>query len=434
MKVVYDAFEGRYSDNPRALYERLRRSRRGAEHVWLCDPLYEAGFPSAVRTVPFDGAQARAALESADLVISNTHIELDWVKKPGSIYLQTWHGTPLKRIHNDVLWAPEGKLAELDRDVARWDYLISPNEVSTPRLREAFAFTGEVLEVGYPRNDILCSAEAPAVRARVRAALGIPDDVTAVLYTPTWRDDEFYADGTPNVEVALDVDAFVRRLGPRQWLLPRLHYKVTNRSEPMDRDGVVDVSRYPDAHELYLAADVMITDYSSTMFDFAITGKPMLFYAYDLESYRDSLRGFYFDFQPLAPGPVLETTGEVIDALQNLDEVIHRYSDRYLAFRRLFTHLDDGHATDRLRWLYTEPRRLPQLSGRLTAPRRSRSRRSTRSVPAGVDSAFYAQPHGDQQGRHGPLEHPPGQDRGQGRGEEDEGVHPRGPHVQRLGG
>src|SRR3712207_4483149 len=241
------------------------------------------------------GPGARAALESADLIIANTHIELDWVKKPGAVYLQTWHGTPLKRIHNDVLWAPEGRLAYLDLDVQRWDYLISPNEISTPRLRDAFGFTGEVLAVGYPRHDVLSPPEADVVRARVRGQLGIPDDVTAVLYTPTWRDDEYFADGTPNVQLALDVDAFTRVLGPQQWLLPRLHYMVTDRSEPLDREGVVDVSWYPDVHELYLAADVMITDYSSTMFDFAITGKPMLFYTYDLEHYRDTLRGFYFD-------------------------------------------------------------------------------------------------------------------------------------------
>jgi len=364
MNVVYDSFEGRYSDNPRALYERRFRSSSRDQHVWLCDPLHASGFPADVATVPHQGPEARAALEAADLIISNTHIELDWVKKPGAVYLQTWHGTPLKRIHNDVLWAPEGKLDELDRDVARWDYLLSPNEVSTPRLRDAFAFGGKILEVGYPRNDVLTSAAAPMVRARVRAELGIPDDVTAVLYTPTWRDDEFYADGTPNVELALDVDAFVRELGPGYALLPRLHYKVTNRAEPIDRAGVVDVSRYPDVHELYLAADVMITDYSSTMFDFAITGKPLLFFAYDLESYRDSLRGFYFDLEPLAPGPIVQTTDQVIATLQDLPQVQQRYLRRYDKFRRLFTHLEDGHAGDRLQWLYDQASWVPELSGR----------------------------------------------------------------------
>lgn len=364
MEVVYDSFAGRYSDNPRALYERRFWSSSRDSHTWLCDPEHAAGFPAEVTTVPHGSAEAVAALEAADLVIANTHIELNWSKKPGSVYLQTWHGTPLKRIHNDVLWAPDGRLAELDRDVARWDYLLSPNTISTPRLREAFGFEGEILETGYPRNDVLSSPNAPALRAQVRAALGIADDVTAVLYTPTWRDDEFHADGTPDVELALDVDAFVREMGPGYVLLPRLHYLVTNRAEPVQHAGVVDVSRYPDVHELYLAADVMITDYSSTMFDFAITGKPLLFFAYDLESYRDSLRGFYFDLEPLAPGPIMQTNHQVLAALKDLDGVRVSYRRPYRRFQKLFTHLEDGHASDRLQWVYGQSSRQPQLSGR----------------------------------------------------------------------
>jgi CDP-glycerol glycerophosphotransferase len=353
VKVVYDAFEGRYSDNPRALYERMRlQAEPGDSHIWLCDPRYADGFPLGVETVPHGTPAARDALEAADLVVANTHLDFPWDKKPGAVYLQTWHGTPLKRIHHDVLWAPEGILPRLDQDVARWDYLLSPNAVSTPRLRDAFGFRGEVLEVGYPRNDILTSPAAPVTRARVRAALGIPDGVTAVLYTPTWRDDEFYADGTPKAALALDVEAFERELGRGYRLLPRLHYKMTDRGETLQSDAVVDVSRHPDVHELYLAADVMITDYSSTMFDFAITGKPLLFFAYDLQSYRDSVRGFYFDLEPLSPGPLLRTSDQVLAALKDLDTVRDQYAAPYAEFQRLFAHLDDGHAGERLEWLF----------------------------------------------------------------------------------
>jgi CDP-glycerol glycerophosphotransferase len=131
-------------------------------------------------------------------------------------------------------------------------------------------------------------------------------------------------------------------------LLLRLHYFVSGRLPAITRPGVHDVSLHPDVSELYLAADVMITDYSSTMFDFAITGKPLLFYTYDLAAYRDSLRGFYFDFEPLAPGPLLETTPELIGALQDVESVSDRYADRYAAFRERFCHLEDGHATDRV--------------------------------------------------------------------------------------
>ncbi|CAA9286498.1 MAG: CDP-glycerol:poly(glycerophosphate) glycerophosphotransferase [uncultured Friedmanniella sp.] len=348
MKVVYDSFEGRYSDSPRALYTWMRERRPQDEHVWLCDPRHAATFPRDVVTVPVRSERAVAALESADLVVGNTHIELDWVKKPGARYLQTWHGTPLKRIHRDSLWAPPGVVDGLLRDVDRWDHLVSPNAVSTPRLRRAFGFEGKVWEVGYPRNDVLSSPTAPLLRARVRALLGLPDGVTAVLYAPTWRDREFYLPGAPPAVLELDVDRLLHRLGPGHVLLTRLHPKMTDRAAGLDRPGVVDVSRHPEVHELYLAADVLVTDYSSVMFDFAVTGKPILFYAYDLEAYRDDLRGFYFDLEEVAPGPVTRTTDELSEALADLPGLRRRYDGPYAEFRRLFSHLEDGRASERL--------------------------------------------------------------------------------------
>ncbi len=360
MKIVYCSFDGRYSDNPRALYERF--VQRGAhEHVWLSHPLHQHGFPAGLSTVTAESSDAVAALESADLVVANTHLDVTWQKKSGATYLQTWHGTPLKRVHHDVLWAPPGRLPRLDEDVARWDYLVSPNTVSTPRLRDAFRFPGPMLETGYPRNDVLTSAGADAVRARVRASLGIAAETVAVLYAPTWRDNEYYGIDGARPGLALDVDAFDAELGRDHCLLLRLHPLMTDRTPRVDRAGVRDVSHHPDAHELYLAADVLITDYSSVMFDFAVTGKPMLFFAYDLEAYRDALRGFYFDFTPIAPGPLLRTSPAVIDHLRTLDEVREAFADRYADFRRTFCQHDDGHATDRLEWLLQDAGAQPEL-------------------------------------------------------------------------
>jgi CDP-glycerol glycerophosphotransferase len=99
MKIVYRSFDGRYSDNPRALYEALLARGDAAQHVWMCAPGQEETFPPGASTVGVDGEEAVEALESADLVVSNTHLELDWTKRPGAAYLQTWHGTPLKTIH-----------------------------------------------------------------------------------------------------------------------------------------------------------------------------------------------------------------------------------------------------------------------------------------------------------------------------------------------
>ena len=116
----------------------------------------------------------------------------------------------------------------------------------------------------------------------------------------------------------------------------------------MAHPAVRELSLHPDVSDLYLAADVLVTDYSSVMFDFALTGRPMLFHAHDLDDFRDRIRGFYFDLEEIAPGPLMTTTGEIVDALRDLDGVRERHADGYAAFRERFCHLEDGHATDRV--------------------------------------------------------------------------------------
>jgi CDP-glycerol glycerophosphotransferase len=349
MHVVYQSFGGRYSDSPRVIHERLR-GRPDTEHTWLLDPDHAAAFPSDVATIRIDDPGVRGVLESADLVVANTHTEVDWDKPAGTTYLQTWHGTPLKRIHYDVLLVPPGRLEYLDEDVARWDVLLSPNAVSTPRLRKAFGFDGPIWETGYPRNDRLLGASAAAARAEVRAELGLAEDETAVLYAPTWRDDEKYREDESEVPMALHLGALVERLdaaGPRRHrLLARTHNMISDRLHAEVAPGVLDVSYFRDVRDLYLAADVLITDYSSVMFDFALTGKPIVFYAYDLDRYRDEIRGFYFDLVPHAPGPVVRTEDELVDALLHLCP--GDYAERYRVFRDTFGHLEDGHASDRV--------------------------------------------------------------------------------------
>jgi CDP-glycerol glycerophosphotransferase len=349
VNIVYVAFRGHFSDSPRALYIEIRARGIEATHTWLTAPHTRETFPDDVATVPFDSPEAIAALEGADLVISNDHIPLDWVKRPGSTYLQTWHGTMLKRVHNDVLWAPEGRLAYLDQDIARWDLLLSPNAVTTERLRKAFGFTGPIHETGLPRNDLLHSLQRDEVRARVRADLGIGEDQQVVLYTPTWRDDLVFAGAEgPTFEFPIDLAAFTERLGADHVLLLRLHNMVLDRLDHAEGSVIRDVSGYADIQDLYLAADVMVTDYSSTMFDFANTGRPMVFFTYDLDRYRDELRGFYFDLAEVAPGPLVHTSEELVDALADIDRVSDQHAERYARFQELFTHLEDGAATRRV--------------------------------------------------------------------------------------
>jgi CDP-glycerol glycerophosphotransferase len=349
MNIVFTAFRGHFSDSPRAVYEALQERGLDADITWLSAPHTQAGFPDGVRTAEFGSPESIVALETADLVVSNDHIPLDWEKKPGSTYLQTWHGTPLKRIHHDIPNAPEGWLLKPDRDVARWDVLLSPNPYSTDRLGRAFRFAGPIAETGYPRNDVLSRPDRDEVRARVRAELGIADGTTAVLYAPTWRDDLVLSGpGTPQIQLPLDLDDFAAELGSDHVLLLRLHSIVSDRLELDPGSPVIDVSARPESAELYLAADLLVTDYSSAMFDFAVTGKPMLFFTYDLEHYRDDLRGFYVDLAEIAPGPLLRTGEELVAAISGIDGVIADHAGRYDRFRETFCALEDGHATERV--------------------------------------------------------------------------------------
>ncbi|WNV76696.1 CDP-glycerol glycerophosphotransferase family protein [Geodermatophilus sp. DSM 44513] len=359
MRFVWSSFRGRYADNPRALYEAVAarghapEGADGPEHTWLCTAATRGTFPAGVRTVLQDAPEARTALEAADVVVANDCLSLEWDKSPGATYLQTWHGTPLKRIHHDAPARP-GWLDAADRDVARWDHLLSPNAWSTERLRRAFGFRGPVHETGYPRNDVLSSPDRDVLRARTRARLGIPEGTTAVLYAPTWRDDQVLDHtGGSGADLPIDLDDLTARLGSDHVLLVRLHSIVADRLELPDGVPVLDVSDEPDPAELYLAADVLVTDYSSVMVDFAVTGKPVLLFAYDLDHYRNDLRGFYVDLAEVAPGPLLTTSAELVDALADLDAAMAPHTGRYAAFRQTFCHLEDGHATERVLDLLT---------------------------------------------------------------------------------
>lgn len=343
--VLFDSWRGTYSDNPRAISEALHERRPDLAQVWVANA--DSQPPPWADTCPPTGFAYLATLGRASHVVTNIEMPGYYRKPRGARYLQTWHGTPLKRIALDI---PDGTpvvvenrrfFGRLRRDVGKWDALISPNPFSTAIFRRAFDYEGRVLETGYPRNDLLRSPAAPEVRRAVRARFHLQDDTRAVLYAPTWRDSRSF-------DLHLDLAALARRLGDTHALLLRAHPHSTVEWDGPSGMSAIDVSGHSDIRELYLAADVLVTDYSSAMFDFAVTGKPMLFFTYDLDEYRDVTRGFYFDFESEAPGPLLSTTDEVADALEDLEAVSARYDSAYAAFCDRFCALEDGAATERV--------------------------------------------------------------------------------------
>ncbi|WP_051967047.1 CDP-glycerol glycerophosphotransferase family protein [Kitasatospora mediocidica] len=347
--VLYDVFGGRgYADSPRAVHEELVRRGTPLEHLWVVDDA-QAELPPGLRTVRAYSPEWYEALATSRYLVGNTHFPDFLHRRAGQTVVQTWHGGPLKRIAYDVenAWlADSGYLDQLDRESPNWSVLLSPSPFATPIMRRAFRFAGEVLESGYPRDDSLVTGD-PAEAARIRERLGIPDGKRVVLYAPTWRDDD-RTDGGYRLDLRIDLDAARRALGSDHVLLVRPHAHVHD-ALPCAGDGFLyDVGDYPDIRDLLLIADVLVTDYSSVLFDFAITGRPMLFFTYDLDHYRDDLRGFYLDFEQHAPGPLLETSEQLIAALSDLPAATDGYAERYRDFRRTFCGQDDGRASARV--------------------------------------------------------------------------------------
>jgi CDP-glycerol glycerophosphotransferase len=342
--VLFESWHGSYSDNPRAISEALLRSSLPLRVAWVLRER-PVDLPESVAVVKPDTRSYLEYLGRAGYVVSNGTMPGYFLKKRSCTYLQTWHGTPLKRIGFDIARPAFSDstraMSSLERDVAKWDYLISPNRFSTDILRNALRYRGPVMEIGYPRNDLLRSPQAGRLREETRRRLGIADGVRAVLYAPTWRDDDAFS-------LHLDLEAAVEALGEGWVILLRVHPDVADTFALSGMRQVIDVTSEPDIRELYLAADVLLTDYSSAMFDFAVTGKPMLFYTYDLSFYRDRLRGFYFDFEAEAPGPLLATSDDVVASLLDLEQVTARYAGAYERFVERFCHLDDGHAAERV--------------------------------------------------------------------------------------
>ncbi|MFJ8755279.1 CDP-glycerol glycerophosphotransferase family protein [Streptomyces sp. NPDC102441] len=343
--VLYSSFDGRqYSDSPRAVHEELVRRGTGVEHLWVVRD-QQAVVPAGVRAVALHSAEWHEALARSRWIVTNTQLPEWFERAEGQFVVQTWHGTPLKRIGRDLAgtaFADTAYMESMPRRAAQWSVLVSPNRFSTPVLSRAFGYEGEVLECGYPRNDLLYAPDRAKVAAAVRQSLAVPEGKRVVLYAPTWREDRPKQSGLYGLDLQLDLEQARKALGDDHVLLVRRHYLVGG-SIPSS-DFVRDVSRHPDVAELMLISDVLVTDYSSLMFDFAQTGRPMLFHTYDLEHYRDTLRGFCFDFENRAPGPLIADSAAVVEALRDPEAATAGHREAYAAFRESFCDLDDGTA------------------------------------------------------------------------------------------
>ena len=351
--VFCESFFGKnYSDSPKYVYEYMQKTYPGKyKFIWVIDKKgTEIPYPHT-RVKRFS-LRYCYYLARCKYYIFNGRQPV-WIKKrKGNIFLQTWHGTPLKKLVfdlEDINSATPKYKKQTYKQSRSWDYLIAPNKYSSDIFRRCFIYDKVMLETGYPRNDILHYENKDEIAAQIKDRLGIPKDKKIILYAPTWRDDEYYTKGQYKFSLKLDLKLMREKLGKDYVIILRTHYFI---ADSLDVTGVEDfaynMSKYDDISELYLISDILITDYSSVFFDYANLKRPMLFFTYDLDKYRDILRGFYIDIEEELPGPLLFTTEEIIGAVNNLDELKLEYQKKYDAFYEKYCSWEDGQASKKV--------------------------------------------------------------------------------------
>jgi CDP-glycerol glycerophosphotransferase len=332
--------------NPAAIAAKAAELTPEVRNVWVVARSRLKSVPPGTDYVVAGSRDYYRLLARARWLINNVNWP-DWVvKRPGTTHVMTHHGTPLKMMGMDqadhLAAARDQDFKAQMRRADRWDFSITANTHTTIAWERAYPCRYETLEVGYPRNDRLAVA-TPADTAAVREKLGIAPTERVVLYAPTHR--EWLRRG----QQVLDLEAFADRLGPDTVLLVRAHYfHVTAAQRTGKRRGrILDVSAYPVVEDLYLAADAMITDYSSAMFDFAVLDRPLVIFAPDWAAYRE-LRGVYFDLMELPPGAVATTFAELVEVFASGAYADAAAAGHRARFRERFCHLDDGGAAERV--------------------------------------------------------------------------------------
>jgi CDP-glycerol glycerophosphotransferase len=350
--VIYECFWGRQvGDNPLAMVEPIRERFPGIKEYWVISP-GRAYAPAGTTPVARSSPEWYTVLASVEFVVTNAALPDHFRRRDGQTVLQTWHGTPLKRLGLDMLsfeHMSHGYADSLRQQAAQWSLLVAPSPMCAEVYPKAFDYAGQMLEVGSPRNDVLVNGADQAVVVSVRGKLGLKDGQRVVLVAPTFRDGQHTRVGL-EATGHIDLDALCEALGDGITVLFRAHNWIDTAATPVDRTNLVNVSDYPDIAELYLVTDLLVTDYSSVMFDFAVTGRPMVFHAPDLEQYRDELRGWYFDLEAEAPGPITRNGEELASAVA--ESLAHgtpsSHLGRYQAFRERFSAWERGDAAVRV--------------------------------------------------------------------------------------
>lgn len=365
--IYFNTFKGGgYSDSPKAIYEAMLNDSRFDDYtfVWTFQEPEKYAFLKENKNtyiVKRLSSKEISVIKRAGYWITNYRMLDFYIPKNDQIYVQCWHGTPLKKLGFDLknssnaMNTDEEIYEKYIRDTKRFKYFISPSKWATEKFISAWNMRELkkedcIIEEGYPRNDRLITASERAVK-EIKKKLGLEADKIGekkiILYAPTWRDNQYTGGLGYTYKVNVDFDLLRSELGNDFVILFRAHYLVANEFNFEKYKGFIyDVSNHDDINDLYLVSDLLITDYSSVFFDYANLMRPIIYYMYDFEQYRDELRGFYLSMDEL-PGTIVKNEKDLSDCVKYLSDNFNM-DEKYKAFNDKFNYLDDGEATSRV--------------------------------------------------------------------------------------
>lgn len=358
--ILFIAFHGRgYSDNPKAIHQYMIQDERFKNYkfVWAIKNHKKKNiYIENAKIIEYFSFSYFYYLAHSKIWVVNCKLPGYVLKKENQIYLQTWHGTPLKKLAHDIeldknatfyrsQMDAQSMYKTYDVDVSRYNYMISPNAFCSKIFPHAFNIhPSKLIETGYPRNDILSHVDLNRVREK-KKQLNLPLDKKVILYAPTWRDNSYVAAGY-TFKLQADFHKWKEILSDEYVVIFKPHYLIINTfKEDKELEGFLySVDATMDIAQLYECCDILITDYSSVFFDYAILNRPIYFYMYDLEEYAKDLRGFYLDIYNELPGKIYRKEEEMLKDISNSIFDFNKLS----SFNSYFNNKEDGYASKRV--------------------------------------------------------------------------------------
>lgn len=341
-KIVFDNFNGKgFGCNPKYIALELIKEKVDCKMIWFVNEYYN-DIPENIKQIKRNSFKFYYHLSTAKIIIDNVKNYNGLRKKKNQVYIQTWHASySPKLLENDAKDKINKKyLNESMLDSKDIDIFLSNSNLQTEEYKKNFWCESLILEAGYPRNDIFFNYDNKLIES-IKNKLCIKNHKKIVLYTPTFRDDnskECY-----NIDYQSILDILNKK--NNNWIfLIRMHPNVNDYKSlfRFNKENIIDVTNYPDIQELLLISDILITDYSTTMFDFLILNKPIFIYANDIEKYQKirGLKDFFFEL----PFPLARNNDEIVSLIKNFDK--DKYNTSIDKFEKVFSCYDKGIASN----------------------------------------------------------------------------------------